>query len=166
MLTRNVTTVKNIPGEPGATMTFRQLGWRQLAEAEEARSATGLRSIKNMGSEVFRELQNVSRTEVQEQAATEQAADPLAKYDQATILFAGIADWSYSDKLTRENIDSLDAATARWAALEIINMGQPPIDQEMEDRFFGSQDSSMATPATTTVAVRAALQSTPNGSSA
>jgi len=37
-------------------MTFRQLGWRQLAEAEEARSATVLRNLRNMGGELLRDL--------------------------------------------------------------------------------------------------------------
>jgi hypothetical protein len=147
-------------------MTFRQLGWRQLAEAEEARSATALRSMRSMGGELMRELQNINRDQVAEQAATETAADPMAKYDQATILYAGIAAWSYPSKPTPQEIDSLDAATARWAALEIVNLGAPPVDKEIEASFFGSPDSSMATPATQTVAVRAAVTSTQNGSSA
>lgn len=148
-------------------MTLRQLGWRQLAEAEEARSATVLRNLKTMGGELMRELQSVNRADVQQQAAVEQQADPLAKYDQAIILYEGIAAWSYSSKPTPQEIDSLDANTARWAATEIVKMGMPPIEQEIEDSFFGSQDSLTATaPMSQTIAVRAGLASTGNGSSA
>lgn len=146
-------------------MTFRQLGWRQLAEAEETRSGSVLRNLKNMGGELLRDLQSMNRSEVDQAAAAAQQADPLAKYDQATVLRYGIAGWTYPEKLTVENIDGLDVATAHWAATFIINMGLPPMEKDIEDRFFGSQDSSMATPATQTVAVSAALVPQTNGSS-
>jgi hypothetical protein len=166
LLTRNVTTTKEIPGEPGATITFRQLGWRQLAEAEEARSAAVLRNLKSMGGELLRDLQSINRSEAEQAAATQTAADPLAKYDQATILYAGIAAWTYSGKPTHEEIDSLDETTAKWAATEIVNLGAPLIeDKDLETRFFGSPDSSMATPSTQTVALGATLDLQTNGSS-
>lgn len=166
MLTKNITTTLPIPGEPGQTMTLRQLGWRQLAEAEEMRSATVLRNLKNMGGELLRDLQNINREQVDAEAAAETTVDPLAKYDQATILKAGIANWSYPEKLNAENIDSLDTNTARWAALQIVELGAPPLEKDTEAAFFGSQGGSMATPATQTVAVAAALGHQPNGSSA
>lgn len=166
MITKNVTTTREIPGELGQSMTFRQLGWRQLAEAEEMRSALVLRNLKNMGGELLRDLQSINREQVTEQAAAQAADDPLAKYDQATVLRAGIAAWSYPERLTPDAIDSLDVATARWAAAEIIGLGAPPLEKEVETSFFGSQGGSMATPATQTIAVSAALGSTPNGSSA
>ncbi len=143
MLTRNVTTVREIPGEPGCTMTFRQLGWRQLSEAEETRSASVLRNLRTMGGELLRDLQGIGdRGKVEEEAAQTNAADPLTKYDQATVLRSGIAGWSYPEKVTPEAIDSLDAATARWAALQILEMGLPPIEKDAEQRFFGSQGGS------------------------
>jgi predicted component of type VI protein secretion system len=166
LLVRNVTATRDIPGELGQTMTFRQLGWRQLAEAEEARSATALRSVKNMGPEVFASLQSVDRTRNDQEAAKQGAADPLAKYDQATVLRYGIASWTYPDKLNADSIDSLDVNTAKWAATEIVNLGMPPIEAETEDRFLPSHDSSMATPATATIALRAGLDLPTNGFSA
>lgn len=166
MLTRNVTTTRDIPNEQGHTMTFRQLGWRQLAEAEEARSATVLKNLKNMGVEMLTGLQNMNRAEVSADAAAVIADDPLAKYDQATVLYAGLSAWTYPEKLTRENIDTLDPVTAKWAATEIILLGAPPIEKDIEDRFFDSPTSSMATPATATVAVGATLGRQKNGSSA
>lgn len=167
ILTRNVTTTRDIPNELGQSMTFRQLGWRQLAEAEEARSATVLRNLRNMGGELLRDLQTINRAEVDADAAKVQADDPLTKFDQATVLYAGLAAWTYPDKLTHENIDGLDPATARWAALEIIAMGMPPIEKDLEDRFFGSQPISTAT-ATTALrtAVSESAPSQTNGYSA
>ncbi len=149
-------------------MTFRQLGWRQLAEAEEARSGAVLRNLKNMGGELLRDLQSMQRSEVDQQAAAQAQSDPLARFDQATVLYAGIAEWSYPEKLNRENIDALDGATAKWAALEIVNLGVPPVESDIEKSFFGSPDSSMATPATQTVAVGATMKQgrQTNGSSA
>lgn len=142
MLTRNVTAVREIPGEPGQTMTFRQLGWRQLSEAEEMRSATVLRNLRTMGGELLRDLQGIDRAKVEDEAATQTSADPLTKYDQAAVLKAGIAAWSYPEKVTAENIDALDAETARWAALQILEMGMPPLDKEAESRFFDSPAGS------------------------
>ncbi len=170
MLTRNITTTKPIPNEPGQSMTFRQLGWRQLAEAEEIKSGAQLRNIRhNMGAELLRDLQNMNRDQIDKDAAAQVKADPLAPYDQAAVLYAGIAEWTYPEKLTHDNIDALDGATAKWAAGEIIALGMPPLEQDIEDRFFGSRSSSMATtaPATQTIAVSAALQPGPqtNGSS-
>lgn len=168
MLTRT-TTVKDIPGEPGQTMTLRQLGWRQLAECQEMKQITSLRTFRGMG-DLLKSLQN-DKADLEAQAAADRAegkapeVDPLAKYDQATVLHFGVVAWSYPEKITPDNLDNLDEETARWAATEIVNLGKPPAEKDIEDRFFGSQDSSMATPATATVAMRAAMESIPNGSS-
>lgn len=148
MLTKNVTRTVDIPNEHGQTMTFRQLGWRQLAEAEESRSATVLRGLKSMGGELLRDLQSLNRDQVDAEATTQTADDPLLKLDQATVLLAGIAAWTYPEKVTADNINSLDPATARWAALQIINLGAPPIEQDVEDRFFGSPPTSTVTATT------------------
>jgi hypothetical protein len=145
-------------------MTFRQLGWRQLAEAQEAKAVSGLRTFRGMG-EVLTAIQNADRKQVQDAAATEQVADPLAKYDVATVLLYGIVKWTYPEKLNGESIQDLDEATATWAATEIVNLGKPATEAEAEDAFFGSRDSSMASPMTMTVATKATSESNPNGSS-
>jgi hypothetical protein len=123
-------------------MTFRQLGWRQLQEAEDARSATVLRNLRNMGGELLRDLQTINRDQVQEEAQVQTATDPVAKYDQATILKYGITAWSYPEKLNADNLDNLDAATAAWAAGEIIRLGTPPAEVDVEASFLGSQNGS------------------------
>lgn len=169
MLTRT-TIVKEIPGEPGSTMTFRQLGWRQLAECQEMKQITSLRTFRGMG-DLLKSLQN-NKADLEEQAAADRAdgkepeVDPLVKYDMATVLHFGVVAWSYPEKLNPDNLDALDEETAKWAATEIVNLGKPPAEKDIEDRFFGSQDSSMATPATATVAMKAAVGSIPNGLSA
>lgn len=171
MLTRNITATRDIPGEPGQTMTLRQLSWRHLAEAQEAKAVGGLRQFRGL-ADVLTAIQSSNRTDTQQsadlqaKAAEQQAADPTAQYDIAIVLHYGIVGWSYPDKLNADSIDSLDAATAKWAATEIITMGKPAPEEELEERFFGSPDSSMATPATATVALQAALGHPTNGSSA
>lgn len=115
-----------------------------------------------MGGELLRDLQNMNRDQVDADAATQTADDPLARLDQATVLLAGIVAWSYPDKVSPDNINALDAATARWAALEIINLGSPPLEAEVEDRFLHSQPTSTVT-ATTALSAALSAPSQTNG---
>jgi hypothetical protein len=159
MLTRNVQRTLPIPHEPGNTMTLRQLSWLQLVKAEEARSNAVLENLKVMGGDLLRDLQTINRDQVEADATREASDDPQAKYDRGTVLRAGIVDWdgpNYTEPLdptlpegarkkipvTGEMIDSLDTATALWATREIIGLGRPPTEQEQEDSFFGSPNTS------------------------
>src|SRR5215210_219138 len=58
MLTRNVQRRLAVPHEPGEWIAVRQLGWIDLAQAEEARGQTVLKNLRDMGGELFGQLQN------------------------------------------------------------------------------------------------------------
>ena len=63
------------------------------------------------------EMINALRTSVE-------VPTPLANYDRAHVLNAGILKWSYSDAVNPENIDALDEATAAWAYAEILKLNE------------------------------------------
>jgi hypothetical protein len=143
VLTKNVTRRVDIPHEPGQFMTFRQLSWVQLAEAEQARSSQVLRNLHDMGPELMTALQGAQSPQ---QNATPQPAQQDAKdrLDQATVLKYGIAGWSYEEPVTPENVALLDVTTAKWALDEILHLGAPPLDAAIEQDFLRSQPISTA----------------------
>lgn len=115
-----------IPHEPGESMTFRKLGWKQLQKARDLRSREGLETLKAMGPEMQRAMADAQNT-----GATEAALrDPANRYDRATLLQAGIVRWSYREKCNPANIDALDPMTAEWAFRELVALNDP---QETED---------------------------------
>ncbi len=100
-----------IPHEPGEWMRFRALSWRDLQAAQEARVTRALQDAANMSSELLSTLK--SQLDAREIEAKQ-------RYDEAAILQAGIADWSYDTAVTSESIDLLDQPTADWAFGEIV----------------------------------------------
>lgn len=114
MLVGTNTRRVEIPHEPGEWLELRQLTWRQLKAAKAARQMEVLQSVRTLGGDLLRELQQMS------QGAA--AGDPLAEYDQATVLIAGIAAWSYAEAVSPEAIDQLDPATADWALRELVGL--------------------------------------------
>lgn len=112
MLVGTNTRRVEIPHEPGEWLELRQLTWRQLKAAKAARQMEVLQSVRTLGGDLLRDLQQMS------QGAA--AGDPTAEYDQATVLSAGIAAWSYAEAVSPEAIDQLDPATADWALRELV----------------------------------------------
>jgi hypothetical protein len=129
-----------IPHEPGKTITFRQLNWVQLEEAERVRSASVLRNLREMGPEIMREMQGVQREAVE--AAPTVAQDPLATYDRATLLKYGIVGWSYPEPVSAATIADLDTQTADWAARQIVDMHKTPSVEDQTVAFLLSNGSS------------------------
>lgn len=172
VLTRNVQRTLPIPHEPGESMTLRQLGWLDLSHAEEVRSNAALKNLQTMGAELFTQLQSTSLAQAESAAATATEADPLAKYDKRTLLIRGVIGWSYREPVnpldnpddpsvekrpvpvTEDAIDSLDAATADWAAREIAGLGGRLTERQSEADFLGSPNTSTGSTATVTVSPR------------
>lgn len=130
MLTRDITTRREIPHEPGEWMVFQLLSWRALQEARDTRQAAALKSISGV-ADVVRELQS-ARTSVEVQAAE---VDPLTEFDRGTLLRKGIKAWSYPPEPTQQTIDELDEQTAVWAAREILSL-HTRTEQERLDGLF------------------------------
>lgn len=114
MLVGTNTRRVEIPHEPGEWLELRALTWRQLKAAKAARQTEVLQSVRTLGGDLLRDLQQMS------QGAA--SGDPLAEYDQATVLVAGIAAWSYAEAVSPAAIDQLDPATADWALRELVGL--------------------------------------------
>lgn len=128
-LVTGLTKRLEVPHEEGAWIIIRQLGWHKKDEAKRKRAREGLETIKAMGSEVLREIQDAENSP-DVQAAL---ARPAATYDQATILRFGIVQWSYDEAVTPNLIDDLDEETAAWAFQEIIAYSSPPPEDERKN---------------------------------
>lgn len=114
MLVGTNTRWVEIPHEPGEWMELRALTWRQLKAAKAARQTEVLQSVRTLGGDLLRDLQQMSQGTA--------GGDPLAEYDQATVLIAGIAAWSYAEAVSPAAIDQLDPATADWALRELVGL--------------------------------------------
>lgn len=113
-LVKNLSTTLQIPGEDGEWVKIRRLSYLELQNAREIRTRAVFANMREMGGEVMRELRSAD-TEAVEAAAS----DPLNDYDVATLLKAGITEWSYPDAIEHP-ARQLDPATAEWAAREIL----------------------------------------------
>ena|SRR6266545_1009691 len=110
-----------LPHESGAWIEVRQLSFAELAAARDVQSRTALRRIEGLDFTKLRDLQQqvgVSNGEIGE-------TDPLAAFDELTLLEAGIVAWSYEEPVTPENVRLLDEATAEVAARAIVGVGDP-----------------------------------------
>lgn len=115
-LIKDVTQEVEIPHEPGESMTFRKLSWRELEQAAEEQQAKSLKRMKEMGGDV---LQAITQSSTD---TSSQEGGPENQYDKKTVLVKGIRAWSYQEKVTPDNIDMLDRQTADWAFSQIIGM--------------------------------------------
>ena len=94
--------------------------------------------VKDLGPELMQAITDSSNKALQEaaEAAASQngnAAYDLSKYDIGALLEAGIADWSYDEDVSPENIGELDEATAKWAAQAILDITKPPDEAETKN---------------------------------
>lgn len=113
-LIKDITKEVEIPHEAGESMTFRKLSWRQIDEASEARQSQVLRNMRDMGGDLIKAIS--------ESNSGDSEAVPSAKYCKDTVLVNGIVGWSYKEKVTPDNIRSLDKETADWAFLQIVEL--------------------------------------------
>ena len=134
MLTSKVTKRFPIPHEPEEWIEVRLLSWLHLEEARLAKQAKVFESMRSMGGDVLHALQE-ARAEGPVDAAPVEL-DPIAQYDQETLLRSGIVSWSYPEPVSA--IGELDAETAEWAARVILN----PSERTEEDRKNASSPST------------------------
>ena len=114
-----------VPGDPGAWITIRKLGWVDLVASKAAR----LEAIVDMAKKLS-DLRDAI-------ASADRVApvDPFLEHDQATLLDRGITAWSYGNTVTQ---DALDSETAEWAAREILALALS--HNAGESRFVGHAD--------------------------
>ncbi len=110
MLVTGITWKEGVPHEKGQSMTFRKLSWREWEHAAEVKRDEALSMVKDVSPEMLAVMQNRA-------VAPEQNVE---QFDTGTLLRHGIVAWSYSDALSAQNIDLLDAQTAEWAVAQIM----------------------------------------------
>ena len=110
MLVTGQVRTESIPHEPGQTMTFRRLSWREWEQAADAARDRALAMCRDLTPEMLSLMRERSA----------QGEAPAEQFDAATVLHAGIAGWSYDAPVTPENIDALDAQTAEWALAQLL----------------------------------------------
>lgn len=115
----------DIPHEPGQWLDIRPLNWVDLERAKKVKQSETFRDIGALGSDLVKQMQGMTSDSV-----AETLADPLALLDLHTVLCCGITGWSYGAEVTAETIKQLDAVTAKWAAMEIV---QPQSEEQRKN---------------------------------
>lgn len=134
-LKKKVTHRLDIPHESGAWIEFREVGWKTLERARDARVHTAVGKYRDFGAELIKSVQ-----EAQGDNAPDVEPDATDEYDQTIMLHNSIIAWSYTEAVTMENIDELDELTATWAMGVIV--GFYVHDEEAEGK--GSSPSSVS----------------------
>lgn len=102
---------KDIPGEPGEWMEFRELSGSELDEAD--RVAT--RHIIDM-------MQGVDLSALKTPTEVDETRRRQAAYDADVLIKYGVVTWSYEEPCTEENKRLLASATRNWARDVILDM--------------------------------------------
>lgn len=124
----SVTHKFDIPHEVGEWMEFKELGWRTLEAAREAKTRVALMNFRDLGPEFLRDTQK--RTEEAEAKPAEPAKEDVSDtFDMSILLRSSIIAWSYPEPCNEANIDELDARTARWAMKMIAEIHFPTEDE-------------------------------------
>lgn len=113
-----------IPHEEGQWMEIKRLSWRQLEVAKDIMTDNTVARFKKMGGEVLKAFTNEK---------VRQEADPRTQYDRGFVLEAGISRWSYDAEVAKATIEKLDEETAKWAFEEILNLHNPPSEEERKN---------------------------------
>lgn len=127
----------DVPHEPGEWMEFRALTWPEVDKARKIKQRETFQDIGSMGPDAMKQIQSM-----QSDVVSDAVADPLTQMDMLTVLTLGVVGWSYPAEVTIANLERLDEATARWAALEVI---QAPNGAERKNSSNGSTDTSTVT---------------------
>lgn len=108
---------RDIPHEPGESMTLRALTGVELDEADERGTARIFRTMKGIDQSVLNAMQSMADSSPE--ARRRQRA---AGYDRQYLLERAIVGWSYDAPCTPENIAKLDARTRDWAVSAVLDM--------------------------------------------
>lgn len=127
-LIRDVTTVVEIPHEPGQTVTIRRLTWRQLAQARSGREKEQRAGLRELGADFLKALREgaVEAPEGKPTAAEPEPAYTVAQFALGELLLLGVVAWSYPEAVTASALDLLDEQTAQWLGQAILDFTRPP----------------------------------------
>lgn len=136
---------REVPHEPGNSMSFRPLSGMEIEEAQADNLRDIGRRFPKEAIETFASLRTLQIADDQKSIEMtrgedgewetgrvdvrardrEAPADPLTGYSVRTLLRHGLAGWSgakYDGQETNDEAkDQLDAVTRRWAALQVLD---------------------------------------------
>jgi len=121
-----VTRIVPLPFDEPHEVTIQKLSGKHLAAARQASVAASMEFVRTMGGAAFgQELTAaLSSAHAAEQAAAVQA-DPVRRYDRATVLAKGVKAWTYTEPITPATLDDLDEQAADYLAREILALTLP-----------------------------------------
>ncbi len=128
----DLTKTLDVPDEPGATVTFRKLNPRQLGAASQARIARNMADIDELGGvDAYLGFMNAVSASAKptDPATPKPPADPMAQFDEATLVARALTSWTYEDPIptTTEAIE--DVPFTAWLAREILMYAKPELFQ-------------------------------------
>lgn len=121
-------TTLQVPHEPGAWITIRELGGLELDDAMEARGNDIIKRLGAIDAETMKNyraqmdsLRSSDAEEAPSQAEQlERARNPMS-YDWPTLFTLSIVDWSWDVEVNDMTRVKLDKTTNEWLVREIIN---------------------------------------------
>lgn len=138
MLTNKLTKTIPVPHEDGVTVTIRKLSFGALDEARVVKrnDAAGImKAFQGVALPSMSELQAA----VVAEADGEDAPDPGAPYDRATVIKHGLTAWSLDDPVSA--FTELGDDTATWLFNEIIAFS---IRSAEEGEAYGSNSTAIS----------------------
>ena len=130
---------RDIPGEPGQWMEFRELSGSELDEAD--RVAT--RRVIDM-------MQGVDLSSLKTPTEVDETKRRQAAYDPDVLIQYGVVGWSYEEPCTPENKRLLTSATRNWARDVILDMN---LRSEEQAEDLGAPSLMGGSPATSGVSI-------------
>lgn len=124
----------NVPHEDDQWFELRPLSWRQLKKARREAGIEQRENLKALGAELVKSIFAADEGKIEAaQTELEKRKYDISNYDMGVLLRYGIVGWSYTEKVTEEDIDNLDERTAIWASKEILEMSRPPSEEEIKN---------------------------------
>lgn len=138
IFTSRVTKTIPIPNTPNWQATIRKLSPRNLFQAARESQRIALETVDAMGgaAQLF-EKHKAELSAVIKEAAEKKQDDPLASYDQVTLLDKGIVSWTCDEEKGLQAYEDLDEDTLRYLATEILRLSRPALfltDDEKEEQ--------------------------------
>ena len=143
ILTSGITDTLDIPHAQGQTITLRKLSWQHLKDARETKKETALAELAGVPSNMLPDLGGRCRKGCGEEKhegacptpeeGDESGRDPADAYDTETLLQAAIVSWSYTEPVSKKNINDLNEQTAMWLKVEIVRLNTVPSEGEQKN---------------------------------
>jgi|TARA_R110002020_G_scaffold273457_4_gene488609 hypothetical protein len=112
----------SVPHESGQWLEVHPLSWADLESARRVKTEGAIKQAAMFDAETIQSLQG--------QQSQGGEPDPGDSLDMASVLNAGVKNWSYDDPVSPENIARLDEPTALWAFDEIVKRSVLTKDEE------------------------------------